>query len=266
MDNTSQGSARLIGKSAIITGAGRGIGRQIALSFVRESCAVLINDLGKSEIEQVVAETREAGGRSLGVQADVSRRVEVERLVGEAISVFGKIDVLVNNAGLISFGTFLELTEEEWDRIYAVNVKGVFLCCQIAGRHMRELEAGSIINIASIAGKTAGLFAPHYASSKAAVISLTQALAKELAPQHIRVNAICPSFVETEMLAGFERAQARRLGLEEKAVKDTYLQLSGWHRMGTPTDVAELAVFLASSESEYITGQAINICALGELH
>ncbi len=266
MENYSDAAGRLAGHAAIVTGAGRGIGREIARRFAREGCAVVVNDLDASGVEAAAAEIRAFGGHSLAAAADVSCRGEVERLIGESIVHFGYIDILVNNAGVIGFSPFLEMAEEEWDRIYAVNVKGVFLCCQAIGRHMRERAEGTIINIASIAGKTAGLFAPHYASSKAAVINLTQALARELAPHRVRVNAICPGFVETEMLTDFEGTQARRLGLEEKAVKDSYLQLSGWHRMGTPSDIADLAVFLASGEAGYVTGQAINVCALGELH
>jgi NAD(P)-dependent dehydrogenase (short-subunit alcohol dehydrogenase family) len=257
---------KLAGKVAIVTGAGRGIGRQIALAFAREGCAVVVNDVDRENIAQVVGQMEASGGRCLGAAADVSRGPEVERMVGDALARFGQIDILVNNAGLISFSPFLELAEEEWDRLYAVNVKGVFLCSKAVGRHMRERREGVMLNIASIAGKTAGLYAPHYASSKAAVINLTQALAKELAPARVRVNAICPGFVETDMLSDFEEVQARKLGLDEQKVKDGYLELSGWHRMGHPADVADLALFLVCSESSYITGQAINVCALGELH
>jgi NAD(P)-dependent dehydrogenase (short-subunit alcohol dehydrogenase family) len=257
---------KLAGKVAIVTGAGRGIGKAIALRFGQEGCAVVANDVNQESVAQVAGQIQASGGRCLGAAADISRGLEVERMVNDALALFGKIDILVNNAGLISFAPFLELAEEEWDRLYAVNVKGVFLCSKAVGRHMRERREGVILNIASIAGKTAGLYAPHYASSKAAVINLTQALAKELAPARVRVNAICPGFVETDMLLDFEEVQARKLGLDEQEVKKGYLELSGWHRMGHPADVADLALFLACDQSSYITGQAINVCALGELH
>jgi NAD(P)-dependent dehydrogenase (short-subunit alcohol dehydrogenase family) len=257
---------KLKGKVGMVTGAGRGIGKEIALAFAREGCSVVVNDVNQESIAQVLGQVEASGGRCLGAAADVSRGLEVERMVGDALARFGKIDLLVNNAGLISFSPFLELAEEEWDRLYSVNVKGVFLCSKAVGRHMRGRREGVILNIASIAGKTAGLYAPHYASSKAAVINLTQALAKELAPARVRVNAICPGFVETGMLTDFQEVQARQLGLDEQKVKQSYLDLSGWHRMGRPEDVADLALFLASDESSYITGQAINVCALGELH
>jgi meso-butanediol dehydrogenase/(S,S)-butanediol dehydrogenase/diacetyl reductase len=257
---------RLADRVALVTGAARGIGREIALRFAREGAAVVVADVDTAGVDRVAAELKVSGSRGFGVEVDVASSAAVRRMVSDTLGRLGRIDVLVNNAGVISFSPFLDLAEEEWDRVYAINVKGVFLCSKAVGRHMKERQEGRIINISSIAGKTAGLYAPHYASSKAAVISLTQALARELAPYRVRVNAICPGFVETEMLRRFEETQARALGLGEEAVKKSYLELSGWYRMGTPGDVADLAVFLASEESDYITAQAINVCATGELH
>jgi NAD(P)-dependent dehydrogenase (short-subunit alcohol dehydrogenase family) len=251
---------------AIVTGAGQGIGKEIALRFAAEGCAVVVSDINSETIKGVKREIEGRGGRCLAVTADVAKSIDVQGMVQATLDQMGKVDILVNNAGVIRFSSLLDLTEEEWDWIYAVNVKGVFLCSKAVAVHMIGRKQGKIINIASIAGKTPGVGAPHYASSKAAVINLTQAVAKELAPYRVQVNAICPGFIETEMLAGMQEKQARGLGRSEEEVKKTYLDLCGWHRLGAPKDVADLAVFLATNEAEYITGQAINVSAIAELH
>jgi NAD(P)-dependent dehydrogenase (short-subunit alcohol dehydrogenase family) len=257
---------RLKGTVSLITGAGRGIGREIALRFIEEGSNLTVIDIDSRAINSLTTECKERGAQIIGIVADVTKVKDVQRAVSRTLSSFDGIDILVNNAGSISFAPIFDLTEEQWDRIFAVNVKGVFLFCQAVIPHLREKKQGKIVNIASIAGKTGGPFAAHYCASKGAVISFTQALAQELAPYRINVNAICPGFIETEMLEDFEKEHADHLGADLDEIKRAYLQKSGWHRMGIPLDVAGMAVFLASKEADYITGQAINVCAAGEFH
>jgi NAD(P)-dependent dehydrogenase (short-subunit alcohol dehydrogenase family) len=257
---------RLKSTVSLITGAARGIGRDIALRFAEEGATLSVVDIDSRGIHNLTAECKERGTQTLGIVADVTKMIDVQRAVSQTLSSFDGINILVNNAGSISFAPILELTEEQWDHIFAVNVKGVFLFCQAVIPHLREKKQGKIINISSIAGKTGGSFAAHYCASKGAVISFTQALSQELAPYRINVNAICPGFIETEMLEDFVQKQADYLGADLEEIKRSYLQKSGWHRMGRPMDVAGMVVFLASKEADFITGQAINVCAAGEFH
>jgi NAD(P)-dependent dehydrogenase (short-subunit alcohol dehydrogenase family) len=257
---------RLEGRVSLITGAARGIGREIALRFAGEGAVLSLVDIDSAGIESLATECRKRGTQTIAVVADVTKAREVQGAVSRTLSAFNGIDILVNNAGTISFAPISDLTEEQWDRILAVNAKGVFLFCQAVISHMREKKRGKIINISSIAGKTGGPFAAHYCASKGAVISFTQALAQELAAYRINVNAVCPGFIETEMLEGFERVQADYMGTDLERIKNSYLENSGWYRMGIPMDVANTVVFLATNEADFITGQAINVCAAGEFH
>jgi len=257
---------RLKGRVSLITGAARGIGREIALRFAEEGALLSVVDIDSIGIDSIAAECRERGSQTIGIIADVTKANEVQEAVSRTLSSFNGIDILVNNAGTIGFAPISDLTEEQWDRIFAVNVKGVFLFCQEVIPHLREKKRGKIINISSIAGKTGGPFAAHYCASKGAVISFTQALSKELAAYRINVNAVCPGFIETEMLEAFEKEQADYLGTDLGEIKNSYLEKSGWHRMGSPLDIANTVVFLASNEAAFITGQAINVCAAGEFH
>ena len=257
---------RLKHKVVLITGAGGGIGRTIAVRCAQEGARIVVNDINSRLINEVTNDIETRGGDVLGVDADVSNGEEVRRMVQKSLDYFGKIDILVNNAGIITFANIFNLTEEEWDSVFAVNARGVFLCSKAVIPHMAERKKGKIISISSIAGKTGGPYAAHYAASKFAVIGFTQVLARELAPYKIHVNAVCPGFIETKMLELFEEKQAHYLGLKKEDIKRDYIERSGWDRMGTPKDVANLVVFLASAEADYITGQAINVCAAGEFH
>ena len=240
-------------KYAVVTGARRGIGRGIALAMASAGAAVVVSDVDKSDRQAVVSEIEAAGGRGLAVQCDVTSKDQVDGLIGGAVNTFGKVDILVNNAGIAKFKPFLELTPEDWDQSLAVNLRGQFLCAQAAARDMIKRKWGRIINIASIASGQVGIGFPnltHYTASKGGVIALTEALAIELSPHGINVNAIGPGVIATEMIRPLEEAGTLDALIKARVPKG---------RMGTPEDIGHLAVFLASEESDYITGATVFI-------
>lgn len=248
MAGAAQGNqGRLAGKVAIVTGGGTGIGRACALAFAREGARVAINySRSREEAERTAAECAQAGGEGLAIRANVSQVDEIERLVAQTVEQWGRIDVLVNNAGTTVFAPYADLdamTEEVWDRILAVNLKGAFFAIRAVVPHMRRAGGGSIVNVASIAGLRPVGSSVAYCASKAALISLTQTLATALGPQ-IRVNAIAPGFIETRWHAG------REMNAEASA-RQTPLG-----RNGTPEDVAEVALFFATSAS-FVTGEIV---------
>jgi NAD(P)-dependent dehydrogenase (short-subunit alcohol dehydrogenase family) len=265
---------RLEGKVAIVTGAGSGIGRGIALAFAREGARVMVNDEHGEEAKAVAEEIKAQGKEALAVEADVSRNDQVEEIVSRTLEVFGRIDVLVNNAGVGGehVGPPLsDLTEEDWDRTYEVNLKAHFLTCKAIIPHMIEQKSGKIINISSIAGKTGSPIIPHYSATKAGVVSFTQALARELAPNRINVNAICPGLIWTPLWEKLAESTGEKYelmkGMEPRAIFDAAVQqLIPMQTEQTPEDIAMTAVFLASKDSDQITGQAINVDGGAEVH
>jgi NAD(P)-dependent dehydrogenase (short-subunit alcohol dehydrogenase family) len=265
---------RLAGKVAIVTGAGSGIGRGIALAFAREGAKVIINDVNVKNAEAVAGEIKAQGQHAVVIEADVSRNDCVEDMVKKTLETFGRIDILVNNAGAggENIGMPLSnLTEEDWDITYRVNLKAHFLTCKAVMPHMIEQKSGKIINISSIAGKTGSPLIPHYSASKAGVISFTQALARELAPHRINVNAICPGLLWTPMWEKMATELAERNPAQPKmsprAVFEGAVQRSiPMQTEQTPEDIGMTAIFLASNESDQITGQAINVDGGAELH
>ena len=240
-------------KVVIITGARRGMGRSHALKLAEAGAKVVVADISKEDCQKVADEIQKNKGEAISVKCDVSKKEEVENMVGQAIDKWGKVDVLVNNAGVIKFKPFIELTEEEWDRTLDVNLKGYFLCAQAAAKEMIKKKSGIIINIASVEMGQVGNGMPNivdYCASKGGVVAMTEALTVELAPYNIRVNAISPGAIETPMS---EAAKENPQLLEQVLAKIPM------RRMGKPEEVSNLVLFLASDESSYINGSTIVI-------
>ena len=264
----------LAGKTALVTGAGGkgGLGRAIALRLAQEGADVAVNDLDKpnSGLMAVAAEIEGLGRGALAVFADVSKAGEVARMVDQTVAHFGRIDILVNNAGAPAGKDrvpVVELEEDVFDFVQAVNVKGTFLCCRQAARAMTaQGDGGKIINISSTAGQRGVARFAAYCASKFAVRGFTQALALELGPHRINVNAICPGLIETErvddiaaaLAPGGIDADVYRRQMVAEAAKDTALG-----RLGQPADIARMAAFLASSESDFITGVSFTVAGGG---
>lgn len=236
----------------MITGGGTGIGRTIALAFAREGASVAVAGRRLEKVNDVAAEIEKQGGAAFALQCDVTRPKDAECAISEAAERFGKVNVLVNNAGALSVSTVDTISEEDWDRVITVNLKGPFLMSRAALREFRKNGGGTIVNIGSVLGLVAMKDRAAYCASKGGVTMLTKAMALDHAHENVRVNCICPSIVETELVKGLfdESEQGKRL-------KQSRLGTIPLGRFGKPADVAELAVFLASEESSWLTGTAI---------
>ncbi|GLS21755.1 SDR family oxidoreductase [Labrys miyagiensis] len=252
--------SRFAGKTVVITGASRGIGAAIARRFAEEGAAVLVS-ANEARVEEVAAEIRGKGGRAAAFVGDVTDKESVAALYDTAEQHFGRVDVSVQNAGVITIARIEDLTETEWDKIMDVNTKGVFLCCQEAIRRMRKHgEGGRLINTASGQARQGFIFTPHYAASKFGVVGVTQSLAKEVAKEGITVNAFCPGIIETDMWAYNDTAWGKLLGnYKPGELMAEWVRNIPMARAGTGEDVAGLVAFLASSDAAYITGQTINV-------
>jgi len=251
---------RLAGRSAIVTGAGRGIGKATALMFAREGADVLVPDLDLASSEAVAKDIRALGRKGVAMQVDVTRMADIQRMVQTAVREFGKIDILVNNAGITQVRFPLELTEADWDRTLNLNLKAVFFCSQAVAREMVARKSGVILNAASISGRTGKPMLVDYCASKFGVIGITQGLAMALAKDGIRVNAVAPGIVDTDMWVSIDQEWSALEGTPTGSVKASRVAAIPLGRIETPEDVAKLYTFLASDDASYITGQTYNVC------
>lgn len=235
-------------QTVLITGASRGIGRATARLFADRGWQVAVNYRQSAQAAaELCAELCRAGGRAVPIRADVSVRADVERMIAQADELFGGVDVLVNNAGIAGQKLFTDITDEEWNRMVAVDLTGVFYCCQAVLPHMIHQKSGRIINLSSMWGVTGGSCEVHYSAVKAGVIGLTKALAKELGPSNIRVNCVAPGVIGTEMNAALSEDDMAALKEETPLM-----------RLGTPRDVAEAIYFLAGEGGSFFTGQVLS--------
>ena len=242
---------RLAGKVALVTGSSRGIGREIAMAMAREGADIVINySRSKDAADDAAKEIEKLGRRALVVQASVTERSQVEQMIENVVEKFGRLDVLVNNAGGFPIKPFAAVTDDEWDEVMALDLKSVFVCSQIALSFMRPQRSGTIINIASVSGLVGAVSMVPYSAAKGGVIAFTKALAREVAPMGITVNAVAPGIIETD---------TTRNVFPETALKayTTYQVPLG--RLGHAADVVGLTVLLASDEAGYITGQVFAV-------
>jgi 3-oxoacyl-[acyl-carrier protein] reductase len=239
---------RMKDKIVVITGAARGIGYSIAEVFGREGGIVIVLDLFQDAVDQAVAQLKKMGYTSDGYAVNVTDSTAVEEVVSRIITKYERIDILINNAGITKDNLILRMKEEEWDAVLSVNLKGAFICTQKISRHMLKQRSGSIINMASVIGLMGNLGQANYAASKGGLIAFTKSCAKEFASRQIRVNAVAPGFIQTEMTTHLPADVVAK-----------YAESIPLNKMGTPEDVANACLFLASNEAEYITGQTIQV-------
>lgn len=240
---------RLEGKTALITGAARGIGFEIAAAFAAEGASVAVADLSQQDSAAAAADiASKTGAKTLGLALDVSKEADCEKAVEETVKAFGKVDILVNNAGITKDSLVLRMKEADFDAVMNVNLKGAFLMSKAAARLMLKARAGRIINISSVVGQSGQAGQANYSASKAGLIGLTKSLAREFAPRQVLVNAVAPGFIRTRMTEGLK---------EEARTKISELIPLG--RMGEPGDVAKAVLFLAGEDSGYITGQVLSV-------
>jgi len=240
---------KLDGKTAVVTGASRGIGRAIALQLAKEGANVVVNFSGSEQkAAQVVEEIQGLGAQAIAVQANISDSESVQQLMNASLEQFGSIDILVNNAGITRDNLLMRMKEDEWDDVINTNLKGVFLCTKAVTRQMMKQRAGRIINISSIVGVMGNAGQANYVAAKAGVIGLTKTVARELASRNILVNAIAPGFITTEMTETLP-----------EDVKSSMLSQIPLAKLGQPEDIAKAVVFLASDDASYMTGQTLHI-------
>lgn len=240
---------KLEGKVAIITGGGSGIGRAISILFANEGAKVVITDLIKEKGEETMKLIKEKGGEAIFIQADVSKASDVQEVISAAMKKYGRIDILCNNAGIPSFGSVIEMSEEDWDKVINVNLKSVFLCSKYVAPEMLKGGGGTIINIASVLGLIGSQGEAAYCASKGGVISLTRAMALDFAP-NIRVNCVCPGSVLTPM---YERI------ISQKKLMPGSFEKIPLKRGAKPEEIAHAVLYLASEDSSYITGSLLVI-------
>jgi 3-oxoacyl-[acyl-carrier protein] reductase len=238
----------LNGQVAIVTGASRGIGRAVALKLSAAGAAVVVTATTLEAAQKTAGEIEAAGGKALALKTDVSVSAEVEALFKEAVAAFGKVDVLVNNAGITKDGLLLRMKDADWDAVLDVNLKGAFLCIREAAKLMSKARYGRIVNVSSVVGEMGNPGQANYCASKAGMVGLTKSVAKELARRNVTVNAVTPGFIETDMTAE----------LSEKA-KEALMEQIPMGRLGSADDIADAVSFLVSEAASYITGHVLSV-------
>jgi 3-oxoacyl-[acyl-carrier protein] reductase len=233
-------------KVTIVTGSGRGIGKSIVTAFAKAGAKVVVSDINEKDVQEVAKELESQGFEAVGIAGNVTKYEDCENLINQTKEKFGKVDVLINNAGITRDNLIVRMDEEDWDAVIAVNLKGVFNCSKAAVKVMMKQKFGNIINIASVVGITGNAGQANYSATKGGVIAMTKTLAKEYAGRKIRVNAIAPGFIDTAM------TQA----IPEKA-RNEMISSIPLKRLGQPEDIANAAIFLASDMADYITSQVI---------
>lgn len=240
---------RLAEQVAVVTGSAKGIGRAIAIGIAREGADVILTDVDIERAEIVAQKIESLNRKGVPIRADVSENKEIVMMVKKALSIFGKIDILINNAGIIKRGSLEDHSEEDWDSVIAVNLKGTFNCCKEIVPIFKKQQHGKIVNISSVAGKIGDVAsAPSYGSSKGAIIAFTKSLARELAPYRINVNGVAPHAIETEMSAEWSEDKRRQI-----------ISQIPLGRLGKPEEVAETVLFLVSEGASFITGEIIDV-------
>ena len=236
------------GKVALVTGAAQGIGKAVALLLARNGADIVVSDINLEKAEETAKEVQILGRKALAIKVDVAKSDDVDKMVQAILAQFGHIDILINNAGIARDKLILRMTEEDWDAVLNINLKGTFNCTKAVVRHMSKQKSGKIVSIASVVGEMGNAGQGNYAASKAGVIGFTKTIAREFAQRGINVNAIAPGYIETPMTEA----------LPDK-VKEDLKRLIPMDRLGKPEDVAEAVLFFVSESANYITGQVLNV-------
>lgn len=251
--------SEFLNKVAIVTGAGRGIGKGIAIRLAKEGCNVALCDIDINGVKETAKEIEKIGRKTLAIKTDVTKKNEVDGFVDKVYKKFNSIDILINNAGITLPAFITDLTEEDWDKTFNINLKSMFFTCKTVSPIMMKQRSGKIINMSSKSGKKGGLWLTAYCASKFGIIGFTQSLALDLAPFGINVNAVCPGIIFTPQWEYLTKKYAQKLKMPEKKVRDYYVGKIPLGRDGTSDDVANIIIFLCSNSANYMTGQAINV-------